>query len=379
VAIDNFFAKFAPDDQPEQRLEPGFGSGANAQAQSFDDLTPTTEPMPMSTPTPDDPTQSTRNDSFEPEAPAIDTLLVGASTDTVAQRDFGSSLGMRVERLTKKRSLRLLTLLISTGVPALIMVILSGFGIWSWRSGRLDQYGYQASEFLHTSAVNIGLTIDGVQLSGRFHTDIADVQEAIGAHQGAAILSIDPLQIKKRLETLPWVESAKVERILPSQLSVSLTERKPIAIWQNNGLHRLIDRNGVEIVGASIEPFAGYLPVVTGRDAPEHASELIAILTHEPQLYEQTLAATRVGNRRWDLTLIGDVIVMLPDTDVDRAWSILAEAQRRGRLLDRAINRVDLRASDRIVVTATDPENAEQAGFNVTDLSNADASSLTDA
>ena len=101
----------------------------------------------------------------------------------------------------------------------------------------------------------------------------------------------------------------------------------------------MIDRNGVEIVGASIEPFAGYLPVVTGLGAPEHANELIAVLVNEPQLYEQSLAATRVGNRRWDLTLIGDVVVMLPDSDLARAWSILAEAQRRGRLLDRAINR----------------------------------------
>ena len=73
--------------------------------------------------------------------------------------------------------------------------------------------------------------------------------------------------------------------------------------------------------------------------APEH-NELIAVLVNELQLYEQTLAATRVGNRRWDLTPIGDVVVMLPDSDLARAWSILAEAQRRGRLLDRAINRV---------------------------------------
>ena len=357
------------------KREPGFGSDGSSEASSFDALTTDTDSAPRSIDSGDAETEA----AVDPRSPVTETLLVNATSDTVAMRDFGSSLGMRVERLTKKRSMRLLALLISTGLPSLLLLSISGFGLWSWRSGRLDQFGFHTGEFLHTSAVNIGLTIEDVHLMGRAYTDIADVQEAIGAHEGAAILSIDPLQIKKRLETLPWVESAKVERILPSQLSVSLTERQPIAIWQSNGLHRLIDRNGVEIVGASIEPFADYLPVVTGLDAPEHANELIAILAQEPQLYEQTLAATRVGNRRWDLTLIGDVVVMLPDSDVARAWSILAEAQRRGRLLDRAINRVDLRVSDRIVVTATDPETAKQADFSATDLSNNSASSLTDA
>lgn len=375
MAIDNFFAKFAPDDQSAPKREPGFGASTPAETPSFDALTPGNNSAPGAI----EGTEAETTETTGQPSSTAETLLVRGPSDTVAMRDFGSSLGLRVERLTKKRSMRLAALIISTGVPTLLLLMMSGLGLWSWRSGRLDQFGFHAGEFLHTSAVNIGLTIKDVHLSGRVHTDVADVQEAIGAHEGAAILSIDPLQIKKRLETLPWVESAKVERILPSRLSVSLTERQPIAIWQSNGLHRLIDRNGVEIVGASIEPFAGYLPVVTGLGAPEHANELIAVLVNEPQLYEQTLAATRVGNRRWDLTLIGDVVVMLPDSDLARAWSILAEAQRRGRLLDRAINRVDLRASDRIVVTATDPERAEQAGFDATDWPNNSASSLTDA
>ena len=143
MAIDNFFAKFAPDDQSTPKREPGFGSSTPVETPSFDALTSDDNSTPGSV----EGTEAETTEATVQPSTTSDTLRVRGPSDTVAMRDFGSSLGLRVERLTKKRSMRLAALMISTAVPTLLLLMMSGLGLWSWRSGRLDQFGFQAGEF----------------------------------------------------------------------------------------------------------------------------------------------------------------------------------------------------------------------------------------
>ena len=47
---------------------------------------------------------------------------------------------------------------------------------------------------------------------------------SLGVHMGQPLLAIDPVDMKKRLESLPWVRSVTVERRLPDALYVRITE-----------------------------------------------------------------------------------------------------------------------------------------------------------
>lgn len=369
MVFEKFFAQFVSNARPGPELEPVLGPEPHGLAESYDDLVP-------------NPALAEEAQPGEFDAKDLNDHRPGGTNRTEPihpNQDLGSNLGARAERLSKKKSRRLIFFFFAVGLPFALIASLFAAGIWSWKSGRFDVVRFQIVAASQELSATVGLTISEVWIYGRGHTSKHDIAEAIGAHQGAAILSVDPHQVKARLETLPWVESAFVERILPAQLSVSITERQPVAIWQSDGIHKLIDRNGLEISGASIEPFVDRLPIVTGPEAPQHTAELIAILSREPELFAQTLAATRVGKRRWDVTLIGEVIVMLPDHDMAHAWSVLAEAQRRGRLLERAINRVDLRITDRIVVTPSEATATNGAGFSATGSNDSTASALTDA
>src|SRR5581483_10946130 len=107
-------------------------------------------------------------------------------------------------------------------------------------------------------------------------------------------------QARQRIETLSWVEHATVERRLPGTVVVNLQERRPFAIWQNQGKFVLIDRSGQVVTNENLNEFH-QLPLVVGAGAPAAAASLIDALTDHPDLQQRVTAAVRVGERRWNL------------------------------------------------------------------------------
>jgi cell division protein FtsQ len=95
--------------------------------------------------------------------------------------------------------------------------------------------------------------------------------------------------------------------------------------------------------------------VLVGADAPRHAEALFALLSSEPALFERVVAATWVGDRRWDLRLDNQVDVMLPEQDPQTAWRLLAAKAREEALLERAIRAVDLRLLPERIRLRLDP------------------------
>jgi len=160
------------------------------------------------------------------------------------------------------------------------------------------------------------------------------------------------------VEEISWVKSATVERRLPNEVHVLITERAPVMLWQNQGRYYLVDREG-QVVGDEIEEYAD-LPLTVGEGAPDHAGELMDLLKTEPALQARVKAAQWVGGRRWTLTLDhapGGIEVMLPESDPQSAWHDLARLDTEQSLLERQITVVDMRLPDRLVLrtTATGP------------------------
>jgi len=134
-----------------------------------------------------------------------------------------------------------------------------------------------------------GYRVDDIFVEGRARTPRDQLLTALGVKRGDAILSVDLAAAQKRIEEIPWVRTATVERRLPNQIHILITERSPIALWQNKGRYFLVDHDG-QIVGDQIDDYAG-LPLTVGEGAPDHAAELLALLESEPALKDRVKAA----------------------------------------------------------------------------------------
>lgn len=190
-----------------------------------------------------------------------------------------------------------------------------------------------------------GLVVRDVFVEGRRRTPPEALRSQLGIQVGMPLLALDTAATKERLEELAWVEQASVARLLPDTVHIRLLERQPLALWQHDGGFDVIDRDGAVVESALNVRRDEYrhLRVVVGEGAPESSARLFALLSTEPELSRRVVAATRVGDRRWNLHLDNRAQVWLPEQDAVGAWRLLAQKARDQALLDRAVSVIDLR------------------------------------
>jgi len=234
-------------------------------------------------------------------------------------------------------------------LPAALLVLaiaaVGGLSRVSWGQQVLDA----AQDRLVALTAALGFVVADIEVDGREVTAPETILAALGADKGTPILAVNPARAKERLERLPLIRSAIVERRLPDTLWVHLVERKPLAIWQHRGRFDLIDRDGGIMPLGHVDPGTKLLTLV-GDDAPAQAVELIDMLAKEPDLAPRVTAAIRVGGRRWTLRIDHIVDVLLPEQDPAAAWAQLARLNRTTGLLQRDIQAVDMRLPDRLVL-----------------------------
>jgi cell division protein FtsQ len=196
-----------------------------------------------------------------------------------------------------------------------------------------------------------GLRVTDIIIEGRENTPEVLLRSAIGINKGDAILGFSLEDTRARIETIPWVERATVERRLPGTVVINLQERRPFAIWQNQGKFVLVDRTGQVVTNQDVAQFK-HLPLIVGQGAPAAARELLDALRERPALAEKISASVRVGERRWNLRMNNGTDVMLPEGHEVIALDRLIRLQQDQTVLDRPLAAIDLRLPDRLVFRA---------------------------
>lgn len=232
-----------------------------------------------------------------------------------------------------------------------------GYAVWvADPAGRV----LRLAESLSTLGGQTGMTVQEVLVEGRRNTPIDMIRAALGVTRGDPILAFSPAAAKARLETIPWVQHANVERHLPGTIVLRIEERRPFAIWQHNARFVIIDRDGRVVASDGLDQF-GPLPLLVGAGADHAGAALYDLLAAEPDIAQRVQAMVRIAERRWNLRLHNGTDVMLPDGAEAAAIQRLAELQREARLLDRPVAAIDLRLPDRLVVrTQRTPEPEAQ-------------------
>ena len=160
---------------------------------------------------------------------------------------------------------------------------------------------------------------------------------------------IDPQAARERVESLSWVGAASVERRLPGLIIVRVEERRPAALWQQNGEWSVIDADGRLIEDADAGLYTN-LPKVVGSGAGARIGEILALMEAQPLLAKEVYAAILVGNRRWNLRLHSGTDVRLPENEAASAWERLARLESIADLLSRDVTVIDLRRADRLLL-----------------------------
>jgi cell division protein FtsQ len=119
-----------------------------------------------------------------------------------------------------------------------------------------------AAHFLFYSPWLLLIEPSQVEVAGNQYVSRDAVVALFAPDRNRSLLRIPLDERRGQIERISWVESARVERILPGQIRVEITERRPVAFLRTGSELALIDAQGVILERPSQGEFR--LPVVSG-------------------------------------------------------------------------------------------------------------------
>jgi cell division protein FtsQ len=235
------------------------------------------------------------------------------------------------------------------GLAALVLLLLASAGYGVIQGDRVAALAAGLREGRDVLANAAGFAIGTVLIEGNRHLSKAEILASAGITERTSLLFLDALAARAKLQANPWIAEATVRKFYPGRLEITVVEREPFALWQKDGQISVIAADGTRL-GPFKDRRQAALPLVVGAGAETRAKDFLATLARYPTLSEQVRASILVAERRWNLKLKNGIDVRLPEVGLERALDILAELERRKKLLSRDITAVDLRLADRVTV-----------------------------
>ena len=203
--------------------------------------------------------------------------------------------------------------------------------------------------FLNTILINNGFIIKNIEISGVNHLNKNDIIKIINAYNDINIFNVNIKNIYKEIKNNTWTKKASIEIIYPNTIKILLTEKKPIAIWQNRYGNSLITRSGDVIFEKNLEEFKNYLPIVVGQNAHKKVQSILNIFSKNKDFVTNIWSLTFVNQRRWDVHFNQGLTIKLPSKSLEKAWEKVLYLDKEFNILNLGLTELDLRNPNQIL------------------------------
>jgi len=247
-----------------------------------------------------------------------------------------------VKRHTNKKYTKIQLIIL-----CLVLVIFSAI-LKFYNSNQYNSKIRDIIEKTNTLLINYGFYVQHIYITGNNNVQKENILSIINNKEYKTIFDINLFKIHNNLLSNEWIETVKIERILPSLIKIQIIEKKPVAIWQTKLGNKLITEDGSIISNANLNAFKNSLPIIIGEGANRNASIILQILSKNPDLYKNVWSINYINKRRWNVHLKQGLIVLLPRKRVHEAWTEIDFLQKKYKILDIGLTEIDVRNQDQI-------------------------------
>ncbi len=224
-----------------------------------------------------------------------------------------------------------------------------------------------AAYLLHSPAVILA-SDSQIDIRGSRFVPPDVITEKFSDDMGRSVIRVSLSERRKALESIPWVEHAVVQRVLPNRIRVQITERTPVAFLRTANDLALVDAHGVIVERpAQAEfrfPVVGGISESTPREGREQRVNLYVqfmkeIEATQPGADDHVSEVDLSDASDLRVTLTGlesgagsasPVLVHFGDSDFGDRYRLLTQNIDQWRASAGSVDSVDLRFARQVVV-----------------------------
>jgi cell division protein FtsQ len=177
-----------------------------------------------------------------------------------------------------------------------------------------------------------------VEVSGVATVTADDVRRAAGVPLGTPLPRVDPVDVERRVESLPPVADAAVRRIFPHTLQIRIVERVAVGALPRGRGFELVDAAGVvfHTVAARPDGVVVLRLATPGPHDPATRAAITVALALTPRLRSATTEIVVASPARISVELTGDRVVIWGDASQSETKATVATAllDTPGRVID---------------------------------------------
>ncbi|MEM7718391.1 MAG: cell division protein FtsQ/DivIB [Pseudomonadota bacterium] len=256
-----------------------------------------------------------------------------------------SRLAYKLNRLMMRRGVQLF---LRYGLP--VLLVAAGAAIWASDEARVGLVKDRVAELRRQVEERPEFMVRLMAVEQASSSVSADVREVLSLDFPISSFDLDLDTLRENVEALDAVASAGVHIKSGGVLTVTVTEREPVAVWRTDEGLQLIDPTGHRVVGLSSRIERPELPLLVGRGADAAISEALQLYAAGAPLLDRLRGFLRVGERRWDIVLTRDQRILLPEENALSALQQVIALDRAQDLLSRDVAIVDFRNPARPVL-----------------------------
>ena len=204
-------------------------------------------------------------------------------------------------------------------------------------------------DFFNQILINSGFTIKNIEVLGANHLDKDDIIKIVRTYNNVNIFKVNIRDIYRKIKNNTWIKKASIQVIYPNAIKILLTEKEPIAIWQNRYGNNLITKTGEVILEKNLEDFKVYLPIIIGDNANKNIHSILNIFSANKDFLKNIWSLTFVNERRWDIHFNQGLTIRLPSKNVRKAWEKVVYLDQNYNILSLGLTEIDLRNPNQIL------------------------------
>lgn len=174
------------------------------------------------------------------------------------------------------------------------------------------------------------------------------IKKNLGISEGENIFKLSIEEIYNNVMKIGWVKDATVSKNLPNVITIKVTEKSPIAVFQHNSKFTLVNESGDFIEDITEKP--AELPVISGDEANLNIAEFLEIISKFKTVKDKINSLTYIRKRRWDIKICGGIHVKLPENDIEKSLEILTILLKQGNINKNTVKAIDLRVPESVII-----------------------------